>query len=157
MRCRRRRPQAEVPPLAAAPLLAVPDGPAGTVIGVPVVEAVAPQVSEEDLRKAARAGEAARVRLAGAAALPWSSTVSRRGVKVVFVVCRGSLAGGRGRAVFYGEWAEVRGAVCTAAGDIDSGAVFHGFRTTSEARAYWIAAVGDEPWPVGAPHGAVRR
>ncbi len=135
MRCCRRRLRAELPPLAAAPLLAVPDAPAGPVIGVPAVAAAASRVTEEDLRRAARAGEAARVRLAGAAALPWSSTVSRRGVKVVFVVCRGSLAGGRVRAVFYGEWAEVRGAVCTAAGNIDSGSVFHGFRSTSEARA----------------------
>ena len=122
-----------------------------------LLEAVVAEATAEDLRRAARAGEAARVRLDGARALPWASTVSRRGVKTVFVVCRGSLAAGRPRAVFYGVWEEVRGAVCTAAGNLDSGSLFHGFRTTSEARAYWVAAVGDEPWPVGAPLAAARR
>ncbi len=95
--------------------------------------------------------------LEGSRALPWVSTVSRRGVKAVVVVCRGSLAAGRPRAVIHRSWDEARYAVCTAAGNLDSGAVFHGFRTTAEARAYWVAAVGDIPWPLAAPAAAERR
>ncbi len=74
-----------------------------------------------------------RVRLLGARALPHASAVSRRGAKLVFVVCRGSLAAGRLEAVHYGTSAGMRHTVCTAAGNIDSGAVFHGFRTDEEA------------------------
>ena len=104
--------------------------------------------SAEDLRRAHDAGLAARTRLEGARALPRASTVTRRGV---FVVLRGSAAAQRPQAVFYGSWAAVRHAVCTAAGNIDSGSIFHGFRTVSEAAAYWRAAVGERPWPLGRP------
>ncbi len=113
--------------------------------------------TEENLCRATRPGEASRERFAGSRVLPWASTVSRRGVKTVFVVCRGSLAAGRPRAVIYGSWNEARHAVCTAAGNLDSGAVFHGFRTTAEARAYWLAAVGDIPWPLLVPATAEPR
>jgi hypothetical protein len=174
MRCCRRREPAvpELPQPAAVPLVGGPGAvAAGAVIGAPAAAAaaapaaeiaaaptrVAERVTEEDLRRATRAGEAARARLAGARALPWASTVSRRGTKVVFVVCRGSLAAGRPRAVFYGDWEAVREAVCTAAGNLDSGSIFHGFRSALEARAYWVAAVGDEPWPVGVPRQAAGR
>ncbi len=71
--------------------------------------------------------------------------------KVVFVVLRGSAAAQRPQAVFYGSWSAVRHVVCTAAGNIDSGSVFHGFRTVSEAAVYWRAAVGERPWPLGRP------
>lgn len=117
-----------------------------------------PSVTEEDLRRAADAGRAAAVKLAGARALPWVSTVSRRGERAVFVVTRGLLAAGRHQAVYYAAWPRVKHAVCTAAGNIDSGAVFHGFRTTDEAAAYWAAAVGDHPWPLAPPEvGEARR
>ena len=142
-------PEPEAAPLAAAAAAAaVVQEPAPVPLGP-----IAPEqwASEEDLRRARDAGLSARDRLLGARALPRSSTVTRRGVKVVFVVLRGSAAAQRPQAVFYGRWAEVRHAVCTAAGNIDSGSVFHGFRTTSEAAAYWQAAVGDQPWPLGQP------
>ena len=105
----------------------------------------------EDLRRAYDAGLAAHTRLEGARALPRTSTVTRRGVRVVFVVLRGSAAAQRPQAVFYGTWATVRYAACTAAGNIDSGSVFHGFRTVSEAAVYWRAAGGERPWPLGRP------
>ncbi len=73
------------------------------------------------------------------------------------MVCRGFLAAGRLRAVIYGSWGEARYAVCAAAGNVDSGAVFHGFGTTAEARACWVAAVGVFPWPLAAPASSERR
>ncbi len=45
----------------------------------------------------------------------------------------------------------MRHAVCTTVGNIDSGSVFHGFRTAQEAGAYWRSAVGDYPRLVGEP------
>jgi hypothetical protein len=147
-------PEPEAAPLAAAaepeeaPAAAPEQEPAPTLLGPLAPEQWA---SEEDLRRARDAGASARVRLLGARALPRVSTVTRRGVKVVFVVLRGSAAAQRPQAVYYGPWASVQHAVCTAAGNIDSGSVFHGFRTTSEAAAYWQEAVGDQPWPVGLP------
>ena len=76
------------------------------------------------------------------------------------MVLRGARAVGRPQAVYYGTWEQVRHAVCTAAGNIDSGSIFHGFRTVSEAAAYWRAALGEQPWPVGHPlleHGETQR
>jgi hypothetical protein len=144
-------PEPEAPPVAAEPEEAPAAADQGFEPGD--IGPVAPEAwaSAEDLRRAADAGLAARARLQGARALPRSSTVSRRGVKVVFVVLRGALAVGRPQAVYYGTWEQVRHAVCTAAGNIDSGSVFHGFRTVSEAAAYWRTALGEQPWPVGLP------
>jgi hypothetical protein len=120
----------------------------------PWEEVAGPQVASpaEDVRRAAEARVAGRTRLAGARALPQRSTVTHHGAKAVFVVCWGSLAAGRPQAVIYGPQEQARYAVCKAAGNFDSGAVFHGFRTTSEAAAYWQAAAGgDGPWPVAPP------
>ncbi len=87
---------------------------------------------------------------------PWRSMVTQ-GMMTIFVVRRGFLAAGRPQAVVYGTWDEARHLACTAAGNVDSGAAFRGFRTTAEAQAYWIAAVGGAPWPSAVPAAAMRR
>ncbi len=117
---------------APGPLAAAAPAAEAAAAPVPVAEQ---QATEEDLHRATRTGEAVHVRLAGARALPWHSAVTRRGLKTFFAVCRGSLAAGRPQAVVCGAWVEARHLACTAAGNIDSGGVFHGFRTTAEARA----------------------
>ena len=108
-----------------------------------------PPALESDLERAAAAGRAARVKAAGARALPERSRVRRtRAPKTIFVVVRGAKEAGRVQCVVYADWTEARYLVCTAAGNLDSGSVFHGFSTVEEAAAYWRAAVGDQPWPL---------
>ncbi len=97
--------------------------------------------SANNVRREADVCLAVRARLQGARALPCASTV----------VCHGAAALGRLQAVYYGTWEQVPHAVCTAAGNIDSGSVFHGFRISEEAGAYWRAAAEDHPWTVGQP------
>ncbi len=90
--------------------------------------------------------------------MPCASAISRRGMKAIFVVCYGSLASGGGRLLRrLGRGVERR---VQRRGNIDSGSVFHGFRTAEEAGACWREAVGDYPWPVGEPRlegGLLRR